>query len=123
MWFRLCPGVTSFEYNARVSTSYPLDDHTWVVTAGAHTSIELDVYCLHGNHLPTVVIASETGGRIACPAGFVLLTEGFGRLVVGTAVRPSEALCATAGMEEGTLATAPVTFASNHNGYMRYLSW
>src|SRR6516225_6113655 len=51
-----------FEYDASITTSYPTDDHTWVATGGTQAGIQLDVYCLHGDHLPTVVIASTTSG-------------------------------------------------------------
>ena len=107
-----------FEYNASITTSYPTDDHTWVATGGAQAGIQLDVYCLHGAHLPTVVIASTTSGAVMCPANSVLLAEGFGRAITGATARPTYALCATTGVEAGARATAAVTFDSYHNGYM-----
>jgi hypothetical protein len=108
-----------FEYNASITTSYPTDDHTWVATGGTQAGIQLDVYCLHGDHLPTVVIASTTSGTVRCPAHSVLLAEGFGRLAAaGATAWPTYALCATTGVEAGATATASVTFDSNHHGYM-----
>lgn len=107
-----------FEYNANIFTSYPTDDHTWVASGGSQAGIELDVYCLHGDNLPTVVIASATSGAVACPADSVLLSEGFGQQAPGATMSTTSALCATSGVEAGATPTAPVTFDSNHNGYM-----
>lgn len=107
-----------FEYNASIGASYPLDDHTWVAIGGTQAGIQIGVYCLHGDHLPTVVIASNPAGVAACPAGAVLLAEGFGQAAAGATTRPTYALCATSGVEAGARATAPATFDSNHNGYM-----
>jgi hypothetical protein len=107
-----------FEYNASITTSYPTDDHTWVATGGVQAGIWLDVYCLHGDHLPTVVITSTTSGAVICPANSVLLAKGFGRSVTGATASSTYALCATSGVEAGATATAAVTFDSIHNGYM-----
>jgi hypothetical protein len=107
-----------FEYNASITTSYPTDDHTWVATGGAQAGLQLDVYCLHGDHLPTVVITSTTSGAVMCPANSVLLAKGFGRSVTGATTRPTYALCATTGVKVGTTATASVTFDSIHHGFM-----
>jgi hypothetical protein len=110
-----------FEYNANITSSYPTNDHTWVATGGAQAGIELDVYCLHGDHLPTVVIAGGDSGAMRCPARAVQLAEGFGPLAAGATAQSSSALyalCATSGVKAGVTATAPVTFDSDHNGYM-----
>lgn len=107
-----------FEYNASITASYPTDDHTWVAIGGSQAGIELEVYCLHGDHLPTMVIVGGVSDAITCPAGSVLLAEGFGQRTAGAAGPPTYALCATSGAAAGATATAPVTFDSNHNGYM-----
>ncbi len=107
-----------FEYNANITASYPADDHTWVATGGTQAGIQLDVYCLHGAQLPTVVIASATAGAVVCPADSVLLAEGFGSSAAAATAPTAYALCAIAGVEAGVRATALVTFDSPHNGYM-----
>ncbi len=107
-----------FEYDARITSSYPADDHTWVASGGTQAGIQLDVYCLHGDHLPTVVIASASSGMVACPADSVLLAAGFGQMAADTTERSTYALCATTGVEAGITATSPVTFDSNSQGYM-----
>lgn len=108
-----------FEYNASIIASYPADDQTWVAIGGSQAGIELNVYCLHGDHLPTVLVVSGVYGAITCPVGSVLLAEGFGQQAAGAAAPPTAyTLCATSGVAVGATATAPVTFDSNHNGYM-----
>jgi hypothetical protein len=107
-----------FEYNANITSSYPTDDHTWVVTSGTQAGLQIDVYCLHGDHLPTVVIVSNAVGDVECSTGATLLAAGFGQPVDGSTAQPSYALCATAGVAPGKRTTAPVTFDSMQHGYM-----
>lgn len=107
-----------FEYNARITSSYPIDDHMWTATGGTQAGLQLDVYCLRGDHLPPVVIVSGPSGGVACPAGSVALAGGFGPPSGGGSARTVYALCATSGAQAGSRATAPITFNSNQNGYM-----
>lgn len=106
-----------FEYNATIASSYPINDHSWSVTGGTQAGIQLDVYCLHGDHLPTVVIISGPFGAVACPADSVALAEGFGPPAGSGSEQTSYALCATSGVQAGSRTTSSVVFDSSQNGY------
>lgn len=106
-----------FEYNANIMSSYPTSDHTWVATGGTQAGIQLDVYCLHGANLPTVMVTSGPPGAVECPANSVLLAEGFGLTPAWVTEPPPYMLCATTGVKAGTPVASAFTFDSSKTGY------
>lgn len=112
-------GATSvFEFNATIFSSYPVDDHTWTASGGTQAGLEVDVFCLHGDHLPGVTIAAGEAGSGACPSGTTLLSAGFSREPTGRALRPAGyLLCASSGVTAGEVATEHVILDANSHSY------